>query len=110
MESRHVRKIRNEKQDYPAAANPRIEVAAGAVRLGGQEKLTPRIDDRHEEPKYNNRGTIPGPPPRSTVPQRHPVGTKARLALQLIRYTTGRREDISPAARAGSDLHHDGDR
>ncbi len=103
MESRHVRKIRNEKQDYPAAANPRMKSLRALFGWAVEEELTPRDPTIGvKNLKYNEQGHHTWTAAEiAQYRQRHPVGTKARLALELIRYTTGRREDIprlGPAA------------
>jgi integrase/recombinase XerD len=96
MESRHVRQIRNEKEETPAAANMRMKAMRAMFSWANEE------EEFHGNPtlgvkniKYVERGhhswTL------EEVEQyraRHKLGTKARVALDLIVYTTGRREDI----------------
>jgi integrase/recombinase XerD len=96
MESRHVRSIRNEKEDTPAAANMRMKAMRAMFSWANEE------EEFHGNPtlgvkniKYVEKGhhswTV------DEVEQyrkRHQLGTPARLALDLIVYTTGRREDI----------------
>lgn len=95
MQARHVRKLRDAKAATPAAANQRVKALralfswaneAEETRVNptiGVKKLKYRSEGHHtwtedEIQKFYNR---------------HPLGSQARLALDLLRYTTGRRED-----------------
>lgn len=94
MESRHVRKIRNEKTR--AAANQRMKALRAMFGWANEEEVTsvnPTLGVKNV--KYLSTGHHTWT--EDEVAQfygRHPIGTKARLAIDLIRYTTGRREDI----------------
>jgi integrase/recombinase XerD len=96
MEGRHVRKIRNEKQDYPAAANLRMKAMRAMFNWATEEE---EVDDDPtvgvKNIKYATKGHHSWTDYEiAQYQQRHPVSTKARLALDLLRFTTGRREDI----------------
>jgi integrase len=96
MEPRHVRRIRDEKAELPEAANSIIKALRAVFRHGVQAELLTRNPAREVE--YLRAGgdgyhtwTI------EEVGQfeaRHPVGTKARLALALLLYTAQRRSDV----------------
>ena len=95
MQARHVRRLRDAKAATPAAANQRVKALRALFSWAneaeetsvnptiGVKKLKYRSDGHHtwtddEIQKYYDR---------------HPLGSQARLALDLLRYTTGRRED-----------------
>ncbi|WP_249133665.1 tyrosine-type recombinase/integrase [Bradyrhizobium sp. AUGA SZCCT0182] len=101
MQARNVRRIRDAKIETPAAANQRIKALramfswaneAGETGVNptiGVKKLKYRSDGHHtwtdeEIQRYYDR---------------HPLGTQARLALDLLRYTAGRREDAPRLGR-----------
>lgn len=95
MESRHVRKIRNEKQEYPAAANQRLKAMRAMFRWAMEEEEVesdPTAGVRNI--KYAKRGHHSWTAEEiDQYRERHAVGTMARLALELLRYTACRRED-----------------
>jgi integrase/recombinase XerD len=95
MQARHVRRMRDAKVATPAAANQLVKALRALFSWAneaeettvnptiGVKKLKYRSDGHHtwtdeEIQKYY---------------ERHPLGSQARLALDLLRYTTGRRED-----------------
>lgn len=95
MQARHVRRLRDARAETPAAANQRLKALRALFSWAneaeettvnptiGVKKLKYRSDGHHtwtdeEIQKYY---------------ERHPLGSQARLALDLLRYTTGRRED-----------------
>lgn len=107
MQARHVRKMRDAKAATPAAANQIVKALRALFSWAneaeettvnptiGVKKLKYRSDGHHtwtdeEIQKYY---------------ERHPLGSQARLALDLLRYTTGRRED---APRLGRQHMRDG--
>jgi integrase len=103
LEARHIRNWRNEKSGTPAAANTMLK-ALRALFAWGEE---------HEEVDHSPVRGVKNVEHRSAgfhtwtsdeVTQfeiRHPIGTKPRLAMALLLYTAGRRED---AVRLGP--HH----
>jgi integrase len=96
MEPRHVRRIRDEKAELPEASNSIIKALRAVFRHGVQAEMLTRNPAREVE--YLRAGgdgyhtwTV------EEVEQfeaRHPVGTKARLALALLLYTAQRRSDV----------------
>lgn len=96
MESRHVRKIRNEREDKPAAANQRMKAMRSMFGWANEEeeiKNDPTFGVKNI--RYQQTGHHPWSEDEiEQFYKRHPLGTKARLALDLLRYTAGRREDI----------------
>lgn len=96
MESRHVRRIRNEKEDKPAAANMRMKAMRAMFNWANEEEVydrNPTIGVKNI--KYTERGHHPWTEDEvAQYCERHPLGSMARMALDLIRYTTARREDI----------------
>jgi integrase len=99
MEPPHVAKLRDEKAAFPEAANNRVK----ALR---------QLFAWASSPEYGYAKTNPARDVarlRSTNPEgirawseadavsyeaRHPIGTKARLAFDLLRYTGVRRSDV----------------
>lgn len=96
MESRHVRKIRNEIQDTPAAANGRMKALRAMFGWANEEEIYDRNPTLGvKNIRYTTKGHHSWTPEEmEQYYRRHPLGTKARLGIDLIRYTTGRREDI----------------
>jgi integrase len=107
METRHVRKIRNEKDEKPAAANMRMKALRAMFSWANEEEITsvnPTIGVKNI--KYVSK------PHHAWTEEEfgqfyahHPLGSKARLALDILRFTTGRRED---APRLGRQHIHNG--
>jgi integrase/recombinase XerD len=96
MEARHVRRIRDERADQPGAANTRLKAMHALFRWAVDEDEATRDPTRDvRKIKYATKGHHSW-----TVEEielfkaRHPLGTKPRLALDLLRFTTGRREDV----------------
>src|SRR4051794_26304932 len=107
MAPRHVRKIRDARIDTPAAANQRIKALRAMFSWANEaEETTVNPTLGVKKLKYASSGhhtwTV------DEIDQfnlRHPLGTQARLALDILRYTTGRRED---APRLGRQHIRDG--
>ncbi len=107
MEPRHVCALRDQKAEYPEAANARVkalrQVFAWAMDAGHASR-NPARDAKYLRTKSSGFHTW-------TVDEvcqfeaRHSVGTKARLALGLILYTGVRRSD---AVRLGRQMERDG--
>jgi integrase len=108
MESRHVRKLRDAKADFPEAANARVKALrrlfAWAVEAGYAS--------------HNPAREVPYLPPNNpdgwhtwTIEEvgqfkaRHAIGTKAHLALKLLLLTGVRRSDV---VRLGRQMERDG--
>jgi hypothetical protein len=107
MQPRHVRGLRDAKAATPAAANQLLKALRRLFSWAneaeettvnptiGVQKISYRSDGHHTWTDEEIRQYY----------ERHPLGTKARLALDLLRYTTGRRED---APRLGRQNMRDG--
>jgi len=103
MEARHVRALRDERSDRPGAANTRLKALKALFAWACEEKpelapQNPTLGVR--KIKYATNGHHSWSPGEITqYRDRHPIGSNARLALDLLLYTGGRRED---AVRLGS--------
>jgi integrase len=97
MEARHVRMLRDERADQLGAANQRLKALKALFAWACEEK--PEIV--HNNPtmgvrkiKYATDGHHSWTTEEiAQYRQRHPLGSRARLALDLLLYTGGRRED-----------------
>jgi integrase len=107
IKPRHVRKLRDAKADTPEAANALVKALrqlfkwavqgeyldsnpakdVGYIKTGSQGFHSWTIEEVRQYEAH------------------HPVGTRARLALALLLYTTQRRSDI---VRLGQKMVHDG--
>jgi integrase len=98
MASRHVRKIRDDDEvaGKPAAANLRLKALKAMFAWAVEEEEAPHDPTIGvKKVSYAERGHHTATADEiEQYKQRHPVGTKARLAFDLLRFTTGRREDI----------------
>ncbi len=96
MQSKHVRMLRDELADRPGAARNRLKALQALFRWAIEEDQAPQDPTRDVKAiPYTTRGhhtwTL------EEIEQfegRHPVGSKARLALHLMLYTACRREDV----------------
>jgi integrase len=97
MEPRHVRTLRDERADQPGAANTRLKALKALFAWACEEKpelvrQNPTLGVR--KIRYATDGHHSWSPEEiAQYRDRHAVGTKARLALDLLLYTGGRRED-----------------
>jgi integrase/recombinase XerD len=95
MTARHVRMLRDERADQPGAANTRLKALRALFAWANEEgecENDPTIGVKKIRYATNEHHTWT----REEIEMykaRHPLGTKARLALDLLRFTTGRRED-----------------
>jgi integrase len=110
MEPRHVAKLRDEKVGFPEAANNLVKV----LRQLFTWACLPEYDYATKNPARDVarlRGNNPdGIRPWSEsdaarYEARHPIGTKARLAFDLLLYTGVRRSDV---VRLGPQMERDG--
>lgn len=98
MAARHVRKIRDEMADRPGAANDMLKTLRRVLAYGLESeypglKFNPARDVKLF--KAPTDGFIPWTLEHvQQFERRHPVGTKARLALALLLYTGQRRSDV----------------
>jgi site-specific recombinase XerD len=107
MSSRHVRKLRDELGATPAAANKRLKALRALFAWATEEeqaKHDPTADVKKIRYATSGHHTWTATEIEQ-YKQRHPLGTKPRLALDLLRFTTGRRED---AVRLGPQHTRDG--
>jgi integrase/recombinase XerD len=98
MEPRHVRMLRDERQDQPGAANQRLKAVKALFAWLCEEKPelaphNPTLGVR--KIKYASSGHHSWIIEEiAQFRQRHPLGSKPRLALDLLLYTGCRREDV----------------
>ncbi|WP_244941432.1 tyrosine-type recombinase/integrase [Bradyrhizobium yuanmingense] len=95
MQARHVRRLRDAKAETPAAANQRLKALRALFSWAAEaEETTVNPTLGVKKLKYRSEGhhTWTDEEIRQYY-ERHPLGSQARLALDLLRYTTGRRED-----------------
>jgi integrase/recombinase XerD len=101
MAARHVRKIRDAKIATPAAANQRVKALRAMFTWANEAEETsvnPTIGVK--KIKYVSAGHHTWTAEEiEQFNERHPIGTQARLAVDIIRYTTGRREDAPRLGR-----------
>jgi site-specific recombinase XerD len=101
MAPRHVRKIRDAKIDTPAAANQRIKALRAMFSWANEaDETTVNPTVGVKKLRYAKRGHHSWTPEEiDQYKERHQIGTQARLALDILRYTTGRREDAPRLGR-----------
>jgi integrase len=108
MQQRHVRKLRDEKAETtPAAANQRLKALKALFKWAVEAELAPHDPARDVRPiAYLKEGHHSWALEEvRQFEQTHAIGTKARLAMALLLYTAGRRED---AIRLGPQHVRDG--
>jgi len=94
---RHIRMLRDERADKPGAANMRLKALKALFAWACEEQpefasQNPTVGIR--KIRYASDGHHSWREEEITrYRDRHPIGTKARLALDLLLYTGGRRED-----------------
>jgi integrase/recombinase XerD len=94
---RHIRMLRDERADKPGAANMRLKALKALFAWACEEEpefapQNPTLGVR--KIRYASDGHHSWSDDEITrYRDRHPTGTKARLALDLLLYTGGRRED-----------------
>jgi integrase len=91
-----VEVLRNRKIETPESANARIKAMRQVFKFGVKKKLAPSNPARDVE---YFKSSSPGfhtwtPEEVLQFEERHPVGSKARLALALMLFTGQRRSDI----------------
>lgn len=107
LQSAHIRKLRDEKADYPSASQTRLKALRALFRWAieaGEATHDPTRDVRALPIKSEGHHTWT----EDEIAQfeaRHPLGTNARMAMVLMLYTAGRRED---AVRLGPQHIRDG--
>jgi integrase/recombinase XerD len=97
MQPKHVRALRDERSDRPGAANTRLKALKALFAWACEDKpeiapSNPTLGVR--KIKYATDGHHSWTPEEiAQYRARHPLGAKPRLALDLLLYTGGRRED-----------------
>jgi integrase len=96
MEARHVRALRDERADRPEAANAIVKALRQVFGYATEAELVDRNPARDVAYlKSGSQGfhswTLDEV---QQFEQRHPIGTKARLAMALLLYTSQRRSDV----------------
>jgi integrase len=96
MEPRHVRGLRDDKAEFPEAANARVkairQVFKWAVEIGHAEHNPAKeVPYLHSGSQGFHSWSIEEV---GQYEERHPIGTRARLALALLLYTGQRRSDV----------------
>jgi len=110
METPHVAKLRDEKAAFPDAANNRVKVlrqlfAWASSPEYGYAKGNPARDVA-KLPSTNPDGIRAwSEADAASYEARHPIGTKARLAFDLLLYTGVRRSDV---VKLGPQMERDG--
>jgi integrase/recombinase XerD len=101
MAARHVRRIRDAKIETPAAANQRVKALRAMFSWANEaEETTVNPTIGVKKLKYVSAGHHTWSAEEiEQFNERHPIGTQARLAFDLLRYTTCRREDVPRLGR-----------
>ena len=107
MRAKHVRMLRDEKADLPGAARNRLKALRALFRWAVEEGEAPHdptigVDAISYVTKGHHAWSLEEV---EAYEQRHPLGTKARLAMTILLYTSWRRED---AVRLGPQHISDG--
>ncbi len=95
MSAKHVRMLRDEKSDFPGAARNRLKALKALFRWAVEEEEAlndPTLGVRAISNPTDGHHTWT-PEEVEAFKVRHPLGSLAQLAMALIIYTTGRRED-----------------
>jgi len=101
MQARHVRRLRDAKAATPAAANQLVKALRALFSWANEaEETTVNPTIGVKKLKYRSDGHHTWTDEEiQQFYKRHPLGSQARLALDLLRYTTGRREDAPRLGR-----------
>ena len=107
MQAKHIRHLRDEKAETPVVANQRLKALKALFRWAVETGIAPNDPAREVRliqtaSKSHHSWTVDEV---KKFEQVHPIGGKARLAMALILYTAGRRED---AIRFGAQHIRDG--
>jgi integrase len=99
MEPHHVAKLRDEKATFPEAANARVKALRQLFAWAcspeyGHATKNPARDVPYLKSKNPDGFKAWTEADVTKYEARHPIGTKARLALDLILYTGVRRSDV----------------
>ena len=107
LQARHVRKLRNQKSEFPSASDARLKALRALFKFALEEELVdadPTIGVKSLPHQTEGHHTWTSEE-IAQFEARHPIGTKARLAMALMLYTACRRGDV---IRLGPQHVHDG--
>lgn len=107
MEARHVREIRDEKAQFPEAANSRIKALRQLFGWAKEVEYV-KANPARDVPRLGSSSTgfhTWTPEEIVQFETKHAIGTIARLAFALLRYTGVRRSDV---VKLGRGMEHDG--
>lgn len=96
LEEKHIRALRDEKAATPESANQRVKALKQLFRIAKDDGLVDK-NPTLEVRKLKSSGVGWHSWTDAEVEQfekRHPIGTKANLALGLLLYTAQRRSDV----------------
>ena len=101
MQARHVRRMRDAKSATPAAANQLLKALRALFSWANEaEETTVNPTIGVKKLKYHSDGHHTWTDEEiQQFYKRHPLGSQARLALDLLRFTTCRREDVPRLGR-----------
>jgi site-specific recombinase XerD len=107
MQDRHIREIRDEKAEFPEAANSRLKALR---QLFAWAKAARHVTTNPALEVERLRSASEGfhtwtDEEIAQFEAAHPIGTKARLAFALLRYTGVRRSDV---VKLGKGMERDG--
>jgi integrase/recombinase XerD len=111
MQARHVRQLRDELADTPPTANLRLKALRALFRWAVEADEAPH-NPAHEVDiiRYVEKGFHSWSLEEiAAFEDRHPIGTQARLAMAILLYTAGRREDairLGPQHVSGGRLRY----
>lgn len=104
MQARHVRRMRDAKLATPAGANQLLKALRALFSWANEaEETTVNPTIGVKKLKYHSDGHHTWTDEEiQQFYKRHPLGSQARLALDLLRFTTCRREDVPRLAASTS--------
>src|ERR1019366_10389925 len=97
-----VEVLRDRKAAFPEGANNRVKAIRAVFKWATKKKFAPHNPARDlSKLESNNPSGYHAWTPEEVqqFEQRHPIGTKARLALALLLFTGQRRSDITRLGR-----------
>ena len=107
LQPKHIRKLRDELANKPATSKKRLKALRALFRWAVEEdeaphdptvgvKAIPYVESGHHTWTLEEV---------AAYEKRHPIGSKSRMAMALMLYTTCRREDV---VRLGPQLIQNG--
>src|SRR6516162_6624560 len=106
LSAAHIRMLRDRRADKPGAANNRLKYVGSMLSWAVERNLIRANPARDVKPlRYQSDGFHTWSPSEvRQFEERHPIGTKARLALALMLYLGVRRSDaVTPKEAAESE-------